>query len=223
MLIFKRLEKDYEREHPGLVGQSLSLIWAARRGLAEQELLDLSGNGQKPLPHAFWSPLFLALEPSLIIRSGLISFFHNYLRQAIQTHYLVDPIQQQNFHSALAAYFLQREPNIRTLDELPWQLAKAGDWYQLTNVLSSPSFFYALWQKNQYDAKMFWAQIEKWSSARMVEAYQMVLKSTRKLSTLLAATGQFAAGRRPHAGGFIFAGSAPEEILKIRKTRLVLH
>jgi hypothetical protein len=30
MLIFKRLEKDYEREHPGLVGQSLSLIWAAR-------------------------------------------------------------------------------------------------------------------------------------------------------------------------------------------------
>ena len=38
-LIFKPSEKDYEREHPGLVGQSLSLIWAARRGLAEQELL----------------------------------------------------------------------------------------------------------------------------------------------------------------------------------------
>lgn len=35
-----RLEKDYERERPGLVGDSLRLLSAARHGLREHELLD---------------------------------------------------------------------------------------------------------------------------------------------------------------------------------------
>ncbi len=209
VLIFKRLEKDFERAQPGLVGRALRLIWAARRGLAEKELLDLLGNGQGPLPHAFWSPLFLALEPFLIIRSGLISFFHNYLRQAIQTHYLPEPFQQQNVHSALAAYFLQRESNFRTLDELPWQLAKAGDWSQLTNVLSSPSFFYALWQQNEYDAKMFWAQIENNSNMRMVTAYQFVLESPEEYLHYL----------RPLAS-LLLAGGHTQEALILQKARL---
>ena len=41
--ILARHEQDYERVRPGLVGESLSLLWAARRGLSEAELLDLLG------------------------------------------------------------------------------------------------------------------------------------------------------------------------------------
>ena len=118
------------------------------------------------------------------------------MRQAIQTHYLVDPIQQQNFHSALAAYFLQREPNIRTLDELPWQLAKAGDWYQLTNVLSTPSFFTRSGKKMNTMPKCFGRKLRSgqapgwWKPTKWFESQpENYLHYLRPLASLLLAGG----------------------------------
>jgi hypothetical protein len=40
--------------------------------------------------HAVWSPVHLALEDSIISRSGLFSFFHDYMRQAVETRYLLN-------------------------------------------------------------------------------------------------------------------------------------
>jgi hypothetical protein len=39
--VLARYQRDYDRDHPGLVSEALGLIWAARRGLAESELLRL--------------------------------------------------------------------------------------------------------------------------------------------------------------------------------------
>jgi nephrocystin-3 len=39
-LILRRYEEDYESHRPGLVRDAMTLIWAARRGLAESELLE---------------------------------------------------------------------------------------------------------------------------------------------------------------------------------------
>ena len=39
--VLTRYERDYERDRRGLVGEALGLIWAARRGLSENELLHL--------------------------------------------------------------------------------------------------------------------------------------------------------------------------------------
>ena len=38
------------RDRPGLVREALSLLWAARRGLSEAELMDLLGGNGEPLP-----------------------------------------------------------------------------------------------------------------------------------------------------------------------------
>ncbi len=69
--ILERYEQDYERDCPGLVRDAMSLLWAARRGLSEAELMDLLGSDGQPLPRAHWSPLYLAAEQSLVNRSGL--------------------------------------------------------------------------------------------------------------------------------------------------------
>ncbi len=42
-LVLTRCERDYETDRPGLVREALSLLWAARRGLSEAELLDMLG------------------------------------------------------------------------------------------------------------------------------------------------------------------------------------
>src|SRR5207248_10774134 len=68
--ILARYEADYERDRPGLVGDAMSLLWAARRGLSEAELLELLGRDAEPLPSAHFSPLYLAAEQSLVSRAG---------------------------------------------------------------------------------------------------------------------------------------------------------
>src|SRR4029078_1347272 len=112
-LVLQRYEDDYNRERPGLVRDVMSLLWAARRGLSESELLDLLGDGQQALPSAYWSPLHLAAEQSLIVRSGMLGFAHEYMRRAIQHRYLMEPEDRRAAHSHLAAYFSSRERDRR--------------------------------------------------------------------------------------------------------------
>lgn len=85
--ILVRWENDYE-EDTDLVGDALSLLWAARRGLSESELKQLLGSAEMPFPQARWSPLYIAMSDSLVIHDGLITFGHQYLRDAVQDAYL---------------------------------------------------------------------------------------------------------------------------------------
>jgi hypothetical protein len=106
------------------------------------------------LPRIAWSPLFLAAEQSLVTRSGLISFFHDYLRQAVQTRYLMLSADQTATHTRLACYFSDSELDTRRLEELPWQLAAAGDWRQLYLLLGPVEFFDRLKQEFPYDLSL---------------------------------------------------------------------
>ncbi|MEW6386513.1 MAG: tetratricopeptide repeat protein [Thermodesulfobacteriota bacterium] len=179
-LILARYEEDYQRDRPGLVGEAMSLIAAARRGLSQAELLDLLGEEREPLPGAIWSPLFLAAEHALMDRSGLISFGHDYFRQAVRDRYLNSKEKRQTAHLRLADYFDRQDleiagrPNYRKIDELPWQLAAAKNWGRLFDLLANLNFFTAAWELtdfNQFQVRKYWAEIEAHSQLRMIDAY----------------------------------------------------
>ncbi len=174
-MILERYEEDYERDRPGLVRDSMTLLWAARRGLSEAELLHLLGEDSEPLPMAVFSPLYLAAEHSLVSRSGLIGFFHDYMRQAVEDRYLPTADDQQKRHLRLAEYFATLELSPRVLDELPWQLAEAEAWQGLYDLLADLEFFEQAWQENQFEVKRYWVKIEGASPLRLVDAYKPVL------------------------------------------------
>jgi tetratricopeptide (TPR) repeat protein len=174
--ILLRFEKDYERDRPGLVGDAMSLLWAARRGLSEVELLDLLGAEGHPLPHAHWTPLYLVAESTLVNRAGLIGFFHDHLRQAVERKYLDVAGARQSVHLQLADYFNERELGRRKVEELPWQLAQAEAWESLYTLLCDLPFFNALNQVNEFEFKTYWAQAEANSRFRMVDGYRKVLQ-----------------------------------------------
>ncbi|MCJ7664201.1 MAG: NACHT domain-containing protein, partial [Desulfobacterales bacterium] len=196
-LILKRCEQDYARERPGLVRDSMSLLWASRRGLSESELMELLGTDGKPLPRAYWAPLYLAMEQSFLNRGGLIGFFHDYLRQAVRNIFLQDLSLQNSAHLRLAGYFeAQSGQPARRLDEFPWQLVQAGEWQQLYALLGDPEFFKAAWDFNTFEVKAYWAQVEAHSSVRLLDAYRDVIQhpdqhqdSGWKVSFLLSDTG----------------------------------
>jgi nephrocystin-3 len=194
--ILERWEVDYEVEREGLVREAMSLLWAARRGLSEAELLDLLSRDGQPLPRARWSPLFLAAEQSLTSRGGLIGFFHDYLRQAVRNRYLSNETDRRNAHLRLADYFGACNTHSRSIEELPWQLCKARAWQRLYDVLTDLSFFEAGWASNPSDVKRYWTRLQENTQHRIVIAYKWMLddetyhgSSIWDVATLLADMG----------------------------------
>ena len=208
-----RWEEDYEEDND-LVGESMSLIWAARRGLSEGELLDVLGKDGEPLPQAVWSPLFLAAEGSLVNRSGLLNFFHDYLRDAVRDTYIPIEDLQKETHLRLAGYFekkrkpsleadgLKEDENIkempeallispRIVDELTWQLAQAKAWQGLYDLLAHLPFFEAAWRANEFEVKAYWVRVETKADLRLMDAYKPVLDAPsgyNKYHVLLVST-----------------------------------
>ena len=192
-----RWEKDYEGDSD-LVGDTLSLLWAARHGLSETELLDALGTDGEPLPRALWSPLFLAMADGLVSRSGLLTFAHDFLRTAARDAYLPSESHQQKAHCRLANYFERQTPEKRRTDELPWQLAEGNAWQRLHDLLVDREFFAEAWDRNQFEMKTYWTQIEASSPLRMVNAYHNLIDTHEteldkehlfRLSCLLNDTG----------------------------------
>ncbi len=178
---------------------TLTLLWAARRGLSESELLDILGRDGQPLPRAVWSPLFLAMDDAVVSRRGLLTFAHDFLRTAVRDVYLPAESGRQQAHLRLANYFGKgRIQKVRTqdgleieiasadhlsgegagrrrTDELPWQLAAAQAWEPLCALLSDGHAFNAIWEANEFDAKNYWARLEE-HGFRIADSYRLALE-----------------------------------------------
>ena len=175
--ILARYEEDYDGERPGLVRDSMTMIWASRRGLSESELLDLLGIEGRPLPHAAWSTFSLAAEQTLLNRSGYLTFSHDFFRRAVVNRYLHDEGARISAHLCLADYFAPEKRGPRRLEELPWQLGQAASWDRLSGLLSDPAFFGQLWLLDDYQARVYWAQVEANSDQRATAAYEDMSKN----------------------------------------------
>ena len=172
--VLERLEKDYEQERKGLVREAMSLIWASRRGLSESEILVLLGKDKEPMPRAYWSPLYLALEESLVSRAGLLTFFHDFLKKAVEDRYFKDDASQKSYHLRLADYFEKRETDDRKADELPWQLKEAQEWERLKDCITDiPMFLILMTDATQYELMGYWLDIG--NRFDMVESYNNAL------------------------------------------------
>jgi len=173
--ILSRLEEDYEKERPALVREAMGLIWAARMGLSETELLDLLN-----IPRAIWSPLYLAIKDALIVRSGLFGFFHNYLREAVEQRYLPAEEDRVKAHLRLADYFESTGDRERRVEEFPWHLWQGGDAARLEKALSNLDLSQSVWDKNQFDLYTFWAFLEGTNGFRKELTYKMVAQEPWK-------------------------------------------
>ena len=158
--------KDAESGHPqvDLVRRALTHLWAARRGLSEPEWLDLLGDGSHPLPRAFWTPLFLALEPHLCRHDGVFSFGNDVMRQAVETAFLPSADAKRAAHLALADYFdhhiHQKGLPPRKTAEWPYQLHAAEAWQRLEACLVNLQVFLSLHNiREQAELERYWRSL----------------------------------------------------------------
>ncbi len=206
--IFARYEEDYERERPGLVRDAMTLVWAARRGLTEAELLQILGDHDAPLPQACWSPFHLAAKHAFVSRSGLIGFSHEQVREAVRARYLPSKEDQDNAHLLLADYFSTLGNDPRAIDELPWLLRETKNWQRLYGKLSDLHFFLVAWITDESEVKSHWAQIEEHTDLSMVDAYRSVIDSPSEHMEILTPSH---VSRLLGEGGFLIAFPSQNE------------
>jgi tetratricopeptide (TPR) repeat protein len=200
-LILSRWEHDYDRDRPALVAESMVLLWASRRGLSESELRDLLGSGMQPLRHDLWSALYLAARQTLVNHDGIISFAHEYARSAVENRYLTDQLVQGAAHMRLAEYFLatynrnlppgfeelHRSGKVseaartlrahRLFEELPWQVAHAGEWEKLAELFGGAVFFGFAVIRDKFEVCRYWRDIERHIPGAALRAFASVIAS----------------------------------------------
>jgi tetratricopeptide (TPR) repeat protein len=179
-MILARYESDYDRDRHGLVKDAVSLIWAARRGLSKAELMDLLGANGKPLPDAYWAPLYLAMEHSLIEKGGLITFFHDYFKQAVSRRYFLEDNDINNIRIKLATYFYTQEISPRKIEELPFQLSELKEWGKLKSLLSDSEFFIRAWDFDQFTLKHYFSEIENYGKISIPKLFETQITSPTK-------------------------------------------
>jgi tetratricopeptide (TPR) repeat protein len=155
--VLARYQRDYERDRPGLVSESLGLIWAARRGLAEFELLRLLKPANLPqLPLATWSPLRAALEEGLVDRGGILNFAHDFLRSAVEAAFVPNEDRRDELRLQLADEFEQQPISTRSCDELPWLFQQTKQNDRLRACLLDVDRFLEVFKRDQEELARYW-------------------------------------------------------------------
>ena len=149
--VLERLEGDYEESKPGMVGELLSLIWAARRGLTENEVFEIT-----KIPPLYWTPLYYAIENHLVRKGGLLNFSHEFLREAVEQKYLRVDEEKKKAYLRIADYFEGLPSTARSCDELPWLLKQSKSFNRLRNCLLNIDCFLEIRKRNEDELRGYW-------------------------------------------------------------------
>ncbi|HET6176371.1 MAG TPA: tetratricopeptide repeat protein [Candidatus Sulfotelmatobacter sp.] len=145
-----------------LTRQALGLIWAARRGLSETELLRLLRPADLPqLPLATWAPLRATLQKIewLVDSEGILNFAHDSVRAAVETAFVPDEDRRDELRLQLADDFERQPVSSRTCDELPWLLFQTESYQRLRPCLLDIDRFLGIKQRDEEELRRYWVDL----------------------------------------------------------------
>jgi tetratricopeptide (TPR) repeat protein len=160
--VLERLEEDYNMR---AVRDVMVLLSASRSGLDERELSELSGLARLKI-----ATMMAGLDYHLVRKEGRLTFFHDYLRRAVEKRYLSDEAKQRTIHVQIAEYFQSgvtasivgggRVPQ-RMASELAYQRHAAGSIDRLRECLSSMPVFLTLYDgPTVYEVLRYWTGMD---------------------------------------------------------------
>jgi len=151
-LMLERIEADHGTV---LVTNLMRALLVSRSGLSEQEMLDITGISRLQL-----SRLLFAIDYHFVHRDGLLGFFHEYLRRAVEQRYMPEEQDRIDMHRRLAEYFARQTPTLRVARELLWQYARTGDDTGLVDALGRIDLVRLLWNGgDMYEVLGQWSRL----------------------------------------------------------------
>jgi preprotein translocase subunit SecA/nephrocystin-3 len=157
--VLQNYEADFGEDR---VRHFLSLIAVSRNGLSEDEILEITGIKDTPL---FWSQFFCSFRQHMVVKNGLISFSHNYIREAVEERYInSSPLFEHEVRLKILDYMKRQDVSDYVLHELAFQYDKLEMDEDLHSLMTNPRclLFFA---KNDWRLMSFsW---QKWSYRKM--------------------------------------------------------
>ena len=160
-ILLKGYEVDFGES---FVKHILSLIAVSRNGLSEEELLAITN--ETPL---HWSQFFCAIRQHLVVKNGLISFAHSYIRKAVEDRYLQGQEDWSNACRKVIVSFFNNAKTHRAMDELPYQYDQLGDLEKLHDYLMDLEVFSYLKKNERTNLGRYWQRLKE--SNYSVEEY----------------------------------------------------
>jgi nephrocystin-3 len=157
----------YQHDRPGLVGEAFGLIWAARRGLSEPELVRLlkarllKSEDRPQLPIDIWTPLRAALGEGLLVEDhgGILNFAHDSLRAAVETAFVPNEDRRDELRLELADDFERQPISSRSCDELPWLLFQTESYQRLRQFLLDVDRFLEINKRDAEELRRYWTEL----------------------------------------------------------------
>lgn len=177
----RRIQHNFKEDDRDIVQRSLQLIFAAKEGLTEKELLDILGENDEPLPSAIWSPIYLNLESFITEVSGQLFFTHEFVKNTVKKLFITEIVEEE-IHSLLAGYFKPEEGETlssRAIDVLPYHLMHSKQWGELANLLQEEI---VVTQMKTYTLLRYWTSIEEQSSIHKIDAYKQIFEQPETFS-----------------------------------------
>ena len=161
---YEILLTNYENDFgEPFVKHILSLIAVSRNGLSEEEILAITQ--ETPL---HWSQFFCAIRQHLIVKNGLISFAHSYIRKAVEDRYLDEMGDWNQRVKAILLIDLCRKEIVtyfkslrshRAMDELPYQYNKLDDYSNLHDFLLNLDILTYLYDGDESELGKYWKRL----------------------------------------------------------------
>ena len=173
--VLARYQHDYECDRKDLVSETLGLIWAARRGLTETELLCLLKPAHLPqLPPAIWNPLRAALEEGLVDRGGILNFTHDFLQTAVEAAFVPDEDKRDELRLRLANFFETEPVTAQSCDELSWLLWQTKQRDRLRAcLLNIDRFLICSCDQEELQQYWVWLKEERTMGKSYLDAFEL--------------------------------------------------
>ncbi|HVZ39313.1 MAG TPA: tetratricopeptide repeat protein [Candidatus Kapabacteria bacterium] len=199
--LFDRVLEQLEGRHGvARMRTVLTLLWAARRGLARQEIaaIGLLDEGET-------EEVLASLGCHLIGHEGLFRFHHDGFRRAVERRYLVErPGRIPEIRERIADWFASQPIARRHVEEIPWQAMHAGAWRKLhTAIADIRTASMLLADGDPYELLQYWRALE--NRYGMVETYRTAMQACQleaNPSLDLVAAREAIAGLLLHAGHY---------------------
>ena len=162
--VIERYETDYGKER---IQSFLSLIAFSQYGLSETELLGLTREAQ-----LHWSQFFCAFKYQLLNKNGLLAFSHQQIANTVLARY---HDEEKRYRQQIINFF-ERNPNNRSLEEIPYQYYQLGDTDKLYKTLTDLNVLRVLLSKDTESFGLYWAWLKKIDPVKYpIEVYLDIL------------------------------------------------
>ena len=153
-IVLERLENDYGEN---VIKSLMIYIFTSRKGLSENEILSID-NG-KQLNRMNLSRILLVLDYHFMNKDGVLDFFHDYFRQAVEKRYVHDQSDRSTYHKLLASYFNEQKMSQRVIEELPYHYLKARDYDGLRRCITNKEYILNMQPDKEYELLRYWSSL----------------------------------------------------------------